>query len=102
MIRMTGLEYLIRERNISYVKLAKELHVPLEVLMSWVKAEKPIKRTALEQLSQKFNVEEKFIINIFEIEFKKRPKEPKDLEEHKKDVIMQNLDSIFGALKMDK
>jgi len=47
MIHITGLEYLIRERNMSYTKLAKELKVPLETLMLWVKGKKPITKKAL-------------------------------------------------------
>jgi len=106
MIHITGLEYLIRERNMSYTKLAKELKVPLETLMLWVKGKKPITKKALSYLSKKFNVEEKFIINIFEVEFLKKNGAKKSNSsnsestgDHRLDVILQNLDGLFGAMK---
>jgi len=57
-------------------------------------------------LSKKFNVEEKFIINIFEVEFLKKnsikksnSSKSESTGDHRLDVILQNLDGLFGAMK---
>lgn len=102
MIKMTGLEYLIRENNTSYHGLAKELGVDLNTLMTWVKGQKPIRKSALNYLSAKYEVEEKFIINIFEIEFLKKGTGISTSEDKREKVIMENIGSLIGAMKNGK
>ncbi|MCK2020512.1 helix-turn-helix domain-containing protein [Peribacillus frigoritolerans] len=58
---MLGLEYIVKQKNMSYTSLARELGVSTQNVHKWVKKIKPIPQNHLKRLVEIFNVDEDYI-----------------------------------------
>ncbi|MBY0217883.1 helix-turn-helix transcriptional regulator [Paenibacillus illinoisensis] len=60
---MLGLEYLVKQKKMSYTGLALELEVSPQTVHKWVKKKKPIPQNHLKRLVEIFDVNEGYIKN---------------------------------------